>query len=70
MLFDHVCRKCGSLDLCRSRMGHPLEAIASPLLTVYRCMSCNLRQAKFRSVRVGPERRAEKATYGVDWKRS
>jgi hypothetical protein len=70
MLFDHVCRKCGSCNLCSSRVRHPTEAIGSVLFTMYRCMACELRQAKLRFVRVGPQRAAEKAVYGVDWKRS
>lgn len=44
--------------------------MASPLFTMYRCMTCDLRQAKFRAVRVGPDRAREKAVYGIDWNRS
>ena len=69
MLFDHICRKCGSANLSRSRIRHVREGIASPLFTMYRCMTCDLRQAKFRAVRVGPDRAREKTVYGV-WKRS
>jgi hypothetical protein len=67
MLIDHVCRKCGSTNLNRSRARNPIEKIAGPFLPIYRCFCCNLRQAKLWFVKVGHYRSMQKATYEARW---
>jgi len=69
MLFDHLCRHCQSSHLDRSSIHNPLEAVLSPIITIYRCKSCQQRQGKLRSVKIGRDRPAEKNTYGLRLKR-
>lgn len=69
VIFDHICRRCGSANLCRSRKQNLLEHLLAPVLPIYRCMCCSLRQGKFHKVHVGPERIREKTVYAVDWER-
>jgi len=67
MIIDHVCRKCGSTNLCRSRATNRLEKTLRPFITMYRCFCCNLRQAKLRSIKVGSNRDMRNETYQARW---
>lgn len=69
MLFDHICYNCQSLSLKRSSIHNPLEALLSPLITVYRCKSCQVRQLKFRTVKIGLKRPHDKVSYGMRMRR-
>jgi hypothetical protein len=52
MFYDHICRKCLSADLRRSRVRNLPEALIWHLMVVYLCMKYNLRQPKPRSAAV------------------
>ncbi|HEY3824435.1 MAG TPA: hypothetical protein VGL82_07735 [Bryobacteraceae bacterium] len=68
MLIDHVCRKCGSTNLHRSRAVSFFEATARPVLPVYRCHTCSLRQVKLWFIKVGRRfHEMETATYEARW---
>jgi hypothetical protein len=52
MLYDHVCRKCASSDIQRSRLRNLFEILIWPLFVMYRCMDCLLRQPKLRFIKM------------------
>jgi hypothetical protein len=52
MIYDHVCRKCGSPNLNLSRIRNAVEEVFGLCFTIYRCASCETRQAKLRWVKV------------------
>jgi hypothetical protein len=62
MAFDQVCRKCTSSELQRSRIHNLFEFLISPLFVMYRCVSCQTRQAKFRTLPMGAQ--IDKSSYG------
>jgi DNA-directed RNA polymerase subunit RPC12/RpoP len=40
-----------------------MESLLFPVMVVYRCMKCSLRQLKLRLIEVGPHRVQEKARF-------
>jgi len=67
MIFDHVCRRCGSEKLVRAERQTVFEDLIYPVLAMYRCDCCYTRQAKFQRVKIGNKRKVQKATYTVRW---